>query len=46
MQDGGTALMSACHRGHRDVAELLLDRGADVGQATQDGGTALMLACQ
>jgi ankyrin repeat protein len=40
------ALMLACENGHRDVAELLLDRGADVGQARQDGGTALMSACQ
>jgi serine/threonine-protein phosphatase 6 regulatory ankyrin repeat subunit B len=32
--------------GHRDVAELLLDRGADVGQAMQNGRTALMIARQ
>jgi ankyrin repeat protein len=43
-QDGETALMYACKNGHRDVAELLLDRGADVGQAQQGGWTALMLA--
>ena len=36
--------MLACQDGHRDVAELLLDRGADVGQANNDGTTALMLA--
>jgi hypothetical protein len=38
--------MLACQEGHRDVAELLLDRGADVGQAKQDGTTALILACE
>jgi ankyrin repeat protein len=43
---GLTALMLACQNGHRDVAELLLDRGAEVGQASQDGLTALMMwAC-
>ena len=36
--------MLACQNGHRDVAELLLDRGADVGQANANGLTALMLA--
>jgi ankyrin repeat protein len=36
--------MKACQNGHRDVAELLLDRGADVRQAQQGGWTALMLA--
>tara|TARA_Y100000780_G_scaffold145573_1_gene131324 strand:- start:347 stop:715 length:369 start_codon:yes stop_codon:yes gene_type:complete len=29
-QYGDTALMAAASRGHRDTAELLLDRGADV----------------
>ena len=38
--------MCACQNGHRAVAELLLDRDADVGQARQDGTTALMYACQ
>ena len=36
--------MLACQNGHRDVAELLLDQGANVGQANADGLTALMLA--
>ena len=35
-----------CLKGHLDVAELLLDRGADVGQANTYGVTALMAACQ
>jgi ankyrin repeat protein len=40
------ALLWACRKGYHDVAELLLDRGADVGQADEDGWTALMRACQ
>ena len=31
MQDGSTALIMAAERGHKDVLELLLDRGADLG---------------
>jgi len=36
--------MMACYGGHRDVAELLLDRGSVVGQADKYGWTALMIA--
>ena len=36
--------MLACQNGHCGVAELLLDRGADVGQAKQGGDTALTMA--
>jgi ankyrin repeat protein len=31
--DGATPLYIACRNGHREVAELLLDRGAAVNQA-------------
>ncbi len=37
--------MWACRMGHHNVAELLLDRGANVGQTKHGGWTALMLAC-
>jgi hypothetical protein len=39
------ALKSACEDGHGSVVELLLDRGAVVGQADEHGDTALMYAC-
>ena len=45
MPGGNTALHLACQKGYRGVAELLLDQGAVVGQATKDGYTALMSAC-
>jgi ankyrin repeat protein len=31
MLDGRTALMGAAHKGRNDVAQLLIDRGADLG---------------
>ena len=37
--------MLTCENGHREVANLLLDQGADVGQARKDGMTALLMAC-
>jgi hypothetical protein len=45
--DGGiTALFKACWNGHRDVAELLLDNGADIDARTYyDNLTPLMQAC-
>ena len=29
IQDGETALMWACYNGRKEIAELLIDRGAD-----------------
>jgi ankyrin repeat protein len=41
--DGNTPLITACIKGHFQVAELLLQRGASVGIQNQksDGGSAL-----
>ena len=33
MQDGATPLHSACFNGHKEVAQLLLDRGANIDRA-------------
>jgi ankyrin repeat protein len=41
---GGTALMRAAFDGHKEVVELLLEKGADVNAKDKDGGTALMIA--
>ena len=42
----GTArLLVACRNGHADVARLLIEEGADVGQAMNDGATPLLMAC-
>ena len=38
--------MIATHSGHRDVAQLLIDRGADVNKADKDGWTPLYWACE
>ena len=37
---GGTALMLAAARNHKDVVQLLLSNDADPNQADQGGGTA------
>jgi hypothetical protein len=42
--NGGTALMLAAMGGKREMAELLLDNGADVNAMSRDGNTALMFA--
>ena len=43
--DGATALMAASQEGHLEIAQLLVERGANVNAArTDNGGTALMYA--
>ncbi len=44
--NGKTALMAACHSGHRKVAELLLEKGADPNLQSPAGKTALMVAIE
>ena len=44
LQFGGTPLMRAAYRGHPEVAELLLRRGADKSKRDKDGDTALQIA--
>ena len=45
LQDGGwTPLMRAAIRGHPEVAELLLSRGADKSKRDINGSTALQKA--
>ncbi|HMV42332.1 MAG TPA: ankyrin repeat domain-containing protein [Leptospiraceae bacterium] len=39
-----TALMIACKEGNYEIAEWLLENGADPNMTTRDGHTALMLA--
>ena len=41
-----TALMKASFKGHRDIVQLLCERGADVNAKDKDGYTALHLAVQ
>ncbi|WP_243042828.1 ankyrin repeat domain-containing protein [Dyella sedimenti] len=41
---GATALLHACGAGHREVAALLLDKGADASQAATNGMTPLAAA--
>jgi ankyrin repeat protein len=41
---GATALLHACGAGHRDVAALLLDKGADATLAANNGMTPLAAA--
>ncbi|XP_067653026.1 uncharacterized protein [Haliotis asinina] len=40
-----TPVMAAARRGHRDVVEFLVDRGADVSLVKRDGNTVLHYAC-
>ena len=44
-QKDKTPLYNACEKGETAAARLLLDRGADVHQATEDGWTPLFIAC-
>ena len=41
-----TALMVASKKGHRDIVEYLLTKGADVNKSTLSGKTALGLAIE
>ena len=43
--EGGTALMIAASRGYTEIANLLLEAGADVNLSNRVGGTALHMAC-
>ena len=45
-QYGDTALMAAASRGHRDTAELLLDRGADVEAVDRVSAPPEAAACR
>ena len=46
-EGGWTALTAACFEGYDDIAELLLDHGADTEiKVCCRNGTALMMACQ
>jgi ankyrin repeat protein len=42
--NGYTALMIASENGHKEVVELLLNKGANINYKNDDGYTALMLA--
>ncbi len=46
LDDGTTALHAACSNGRQHVADLLLERGADVGRADRAGRTALHVAVE
>ena len=43
---GWTPLAVAAHRGHKEVAELLITKGADVNAKDNNGGTPLDVAIQ
>uniref|UniRef100_A0A1X7SQE0 Uncharacterized protein n=1 Tax=Amphimedon queenslandica TaxID=400682 RepID=A0A1X7SQE0_AMPQE len=43
-EEGRTALMLACERGHEDIVHSLLSAGADVNIQDNEGWTALMIA--
>ena len=45
-EEEGTALMKASSKGHRDIVQLLCERGADVNAKDKDGYTALHLAVE
>jgi len=42
----GTLLMWAAYNGHFEVAELLIEKGAEIDTAGESGWTALMYACR
>ena len=42
----GTALGAACHAGHEDIVELLVEYGAEVETSSADGWTPLHLAAE
>ncbi|KIJ12206.1 hypothetical protein PAXINDRAFT_83314, partial [Paxillus involutus ATCC 200175] len=44
-EDYSTPLHSACDRGHMNIVELLLAKGADVNAAGEYSGTPLRMAC-
>ena len=46
LQDGGTPLFVASQCNHMDVAEELIDRGADIHVQMVDGATPLFIAAQ
>jgi len=46
IQNGVTALMMASGNGHKEVAQLLCEAGADTDKATYNGFTALTMASQ
>ena len=43
-KDGTNALMAAAVRGHKEVVDLLVQKGVDVNAQNVDGHTALMFA--
>lgn len=43
-QAGNTALMGVCFRGYKEIAQKLIDKGADVNQRNSQGATALTFA--
>ena len=43
MIDGATPLYVAAQNGHTEIAQLLIDKGANVNQADNDGATPLCL---
>ena len=46
MQQGATPLIMASQRGHNDVIELLLDRGANVDHPTKVPSSAAFLGIE
>ncbi|MDD7805904.1 MAG: ankyrin repeat domain-containing protein [Endozoicomonas sp. (ex Botrylloides leachii)] len=44
--DGLTGLMLAACKGHTEIAELLIENGANINAAGENGWTALMLAAE
>ncbi|XP_071114827.1 uncharacterized protein [Haliotis cracherodii] len=44
--NGMTALMHACYRGHADLAQMLLDRGAAPGLLDEESDNCLHLTCR